>query len=587
MSAVPLVLVVGGDGLAVRVCSELVTKHGHRAVMVWMQDPEIAARLAGLGTQCWYVPGAPNDEVALRRAGAEQADVIMVLSDDDRLNLHVALKARDINPKIRIVMRQFSRTLGVKLEKNLAKCSVLSLASHSAAAFVAASLDPSCFGALQFPDPGGVLTAFTTRTSAQLGIAGLTVAEAQKRLSARVVALDESPSVPPEHVFAPVDRVTLFARIERLEARGDTVRSEPSERDDRAPSRGSVIERLLRLRRRHQIVIGVAAAALLAFVSAVMYFERVLSLDPVTATYFVATTMTSTGYGDITPFAPPATHPPKPGAPVARPVPNRAAMIVASVLMVVGVAVIGIFIAIATSALTRAQFIALQGLRRIRTSNHVLVFGCGNVGTRVVELLRGLNRHVVVVERTSDPMLEEMSSRRGIELVTGDATRDAILDLCNIARAHAVIAVTDSDTANLEVALGVRARNKHLAVVMRVQDHAFAESIKQHFEKIETFSTAELAAPVLAMISRFPQTRGRIELGDHVYYLAERSPAEEPQPAPAQHCIALGVWRNGAFRHVDTFEETEPSDRLLFLVPLSQFKSVLSQNGEAVAAGTT
>ncbi len=255
--------------------------------------------------------------------------------------------------------------------------------------------------------------------------------------------------------------------------------------------------------------------------------------------------------------------------------------------MFAGVAAIGIFIAFATSALTRAQFTALQGLRQIRTRGHVLVFGCGNVGTRVVELLRVLNRHVVVVELKSDPMLEEMSSRRGIELVTGDATRDATLDLCNVAHARAVIAVTDSDTANLEVALGVRARNKNVPVVMRVKDKAFADSIKQHFERIDTYSTAELAAPVFAMISRFPETRGRISLGNDGYSVAELPPAEEPQPALAQGCIALGVWRNGAFRHVDTFEETEPSDRVLFLVPLSQFKSVLSQNGETVAAGTT
>ena len=89
------------------------------------------------------------------------------------------------------------------------------------------------------------------------------------------------------------------------------------------------------------------------------------------------------------------------------------------------------------------------------------------------------------------------------------------------------------------------------------------------------------------MISRFPETRGRITLGNEGYSVAERSPAEEAQPPPAQDSIALGVWRHGAFRHVDTFEETEPSDRVLFLVPLSQFKSVLSQNGEAVTAGTT
>lgn len=569
---------MGGDGLAVRVCEELLATHGHRAAVVWMQDEGLATRLAVLGERCRYVAGAPNDDRTLRDAGAVEAVSIMVLTDDDRLNLQVALKARDLNPKIAIVMRQFSRTLGVKLEKNLQNCSVLSLASHSAAAFTAASMDPHCDGALQFPDPGGVLTAFATRTAAQLRIAGLMAAQAQHRACARIVALNGSTAVPPEHAFAPEDVVTVFARIERLETRDDDEPAEPAERADEDRARTTVTERLRRLWTRHPIVVRVATAAAAIFIAAVVYFAYALQLDPVTAFYFVATTFTSTGYGDVTPLAPGGTR-------LASP--NGVAMIAAGLLMFAGVAAIGIFIAFATSALTRAQFTALQGLRQIRTRGHVLVIGCGNVGTRVVELLRALNRHVVVVELTSDPMLEEMSSRRGIELVTGDATRDTTLDLCNVAHAQAVIAVTDSDTANLEVALGVRARNKDVRVIMRVQDKAFADSIKQHFKKIDTYSTAELAAPVFAMISRFPETRGRISLGGGAYSVAERLPAGEPQPPPPQDCIALGVWRNGAFRHVDTFEETEPFDRVLFLVPPAQFKPVLSQNGEAVAAGTT
>src|ERR1700681_1130857 len=579
MNAVPLVLVVGGDGLAIRVCEELLATHGHRATVVWMHDRELAAKLAVLGDQCAYVAGAPDDDAALRAAGVPEADAIMVLSDDDRLNLQVALKARDINPAIRIVMRQFNRTLGVKIEENLTNCSVLSLASHSAAAFAAAALDPGSFGALRFPDPGGVLTAFATRTAAELGIAGLTAAAAQHRVGGRVVALNGSRVVASSQAFARDDPGAGFARIERREwARdaGAVDRTEPRER--RAEPRTRVTDRLRRAWTAHPVLIRVAAGAAAVFIAAVTYFAVALKLDPVTAFYFVATTFTSTGYGDITPLQP---------AGVRLASPNRFALIASSMLMFAGVASIGIFIAFATSALTRAQFTAIQGLRQIRARGHVLVFGCGNVGTRIVEYLRALDRHVVVVELKPDPVLVELSNRGGIELVTGDATRDATLDLCNIPHAHAVIAATDSDTANLEVALGVLARSKDASMVMRVQDQAFADSIARHFKGIRTYSTAALAAPVFAMISRFPKTRGRIALGDGAYSLAERVEEQAPQAPSAQDCIALGVWRNGAFRHVDAFEETEPFDRVLFLVPLSQFKSELSQNGEAIAVGTT
>jgi hypothetical protein len=44
-------------------------------------------------------------------------------------------------------------------------------------------------------------------------------------------------------------------------------------------------------------------------------------------------------------------------------------------------------------------------------------------------------------------------------------------------------------------------------------------------------------------------------------------------PPPAEHCVALAVWRNNQFLHIDTFDEMEPFDRLLFIVPLSQFRA--------------
>src|ERR1700694_4239332 len=38
MSAVPLILVVGGDALALRVCEELLATEGHRVALLWTHD---------------------------------------------------------------------------------------------------------------------------------------------------------------------------------------------------------------------------------------------------------------------------------------------------------------------------------------------------------------------------------------------------------------------------------------------------------------------------------------------------------------------------------------------------------------------
>lgn len=552
-----------------RVCEELCATQGHRAALVWPHDHALAQKLEQLG--CEYFPHAPNDYDALRVAGVLEAVSIMAVSDDDRLNLQVALKARDLNPQIRIVLRQFNRTLGRKLEQNLPNCSVLSLASHSAAAFVGAALDPGCFYALQFPDLDGIQCGLSERTAAKFGIVGLRPKAAQKKLGARIVAIAGSPSFSPDHVFAPDDLVIVFSKLALLEASSGTRNQVRIERRHRHVKRLQVAlaKRLARLQTIDPIVSRVLAAVMLLYLVAVVYFALALKKDPVTAIYFVGTTFTSTGYGDITPLGS-----------------GWLPMLGANVLMFFGVAATGIFTAFITSALTQAQFTAMQGLRQIRTRGHVLVCGgSGNVGTGVIGFLRELGQRVVVVDPAPDPTLVEASRTRRIELLTADATRDATLDLCNIANARAVVAITASDTANLEVALGARARNPGVAVVMRVQDETFAQSIGRQFEAIHTFSTTTLAAPAFAMLSRFPGTRGRIAFGDDTYNVGERQQGEVPQPPPADHCIPLAVWRARQFHYIDAFEEMQPYDRLLFLVPLSQFQTSRRRPAESVTAG--
>ena len=530
MADVPLILVVGGDALAVRVCEELCSTQGHRVALVWPHDQELAKQLERI--KCEYLPFAPNDYEALRSVGVPDATSLMALAEDDRVNLQVALKARDINPKIRIVLRQFNRTLARKIEQNLPNCSVLSLASHAAATIVGAALDQSSFYSLQFPDLDGVLCGFSERPAALFGIMGMNRAEAQAHLKMRVIALGGVTEFDPAHRFDASDQVVVFGQLRDLIA---TVVKSVSSDVIEHPSFGSKLRGAFQqFRHLDPVIRGMLAAAIIVF-------------------YFVTTTMTTTGYGDITP----TTH---------------LGQLATIVLEVLGVAFSGISIAFVTTALTRAQFTALQGLRQIRTRGHVVVCGSGNVGTRVIEFMRMLGLPVVVIDPVPDAEIVEQSRVRTIELLTGDATRDGTLDLCNLPLARALIALTSSDTANLEVALGARGRNPHLQVVMRVQDDAFAGSVGRQFEAIQTFSTSSLAAPAFAGLSRFPGTRSRIEFGDEDYNVGERLQGEVPMPPPAEHC-ALAVWRNNQFLHIDNFDEMEPFDRLLFIVPLSQFRA--------------
>jgi voltage-gated potassium channel Kch len=233
----------------------------------------------------------------------------------------------------------------------------------------------------------------------------------------------------------------------------------------------------------------------------------------------------------------------------------------------------GIFIAFMTEYVTRAQYVATQGVRRISDRGHIIVCGTGQVGTRVIDFLIELGQKVVVVDPNPDPTIVDRVRNRDFALLTGDATREEVLAMCNLGHAHSLVAVTGNDTANLEVALGARARNADLSVVMRVQDETFARLIERQFSLDRTFSTSQLSAPGFAGLSRFPGTRGRIAYGDETYNVGERLQGEVPQPPPAQDCIPLCVFREGSLLLINDFMQMKPFDRLLFLVPLSQFKT--------------
>jgi voltage-gated potassium channel Kch len=551
----PLILVVGGDKLALRVTEELCATAGHRVALMWHHDPEIAAYAEKLGAAFLGFP--PNDFDSLHAAGVDEAASIMALSDDDRLNLQVALKARDINPKIRVVLRQFNRQLGRKIAQNLPDCSVVSLSGHAAATFAACAVDRSVFYAVQFPDLDGPLVAFARRPASVFGeINTQTLAELESTHKIRIVGYNGQDFFVPGIIPRPEDEVVLFGDVQTLESL--------------TPKRAVVIERrpwreVLReipgtlktaFRRLDPIIKRVAIVATCLFIAFSTYFNFVYHKDPVTAIYFVLTTMTTTGYGDITPID-------------KGPLP----MLMANGLMIVGTILTGIFIAFMAEGFSRAQYVATQGLRLLKHKDHIIVVGTGQVGTRVIDYLVELRKKVVVIDPSPDTTIVDRVRNRDFTLLTGDATREEVLQMCNLGEAQSVVALTGNETANLEVALGARARNPDLPVIMRVQDETFARLVEHQFSLDHSFSTSELSAPGFAGLSRFPGTRGRIAYGDETYNVGERLQGEVPQPPPAQDCIPLCVWRESGLVLINDFGQMRPFDRLLFLVPLSQFKA--------------
>jgi Trk K+ transport system NAD-binding subunit len=540
-----LIVIVGGDALALRVGRELMEHTGSRVTLLWHADAGLRASVDRLGAG--FAPLGADEHHALLGANILDAAVVIALTEDDQLNLQYALTARDLNPAIRVVLRQFSRTLGRKIEQNLENCSTISLSALSAATYASAAVDPDCFYGVQFPDIDGPLTGFMSKSAGAAGVAGRSPAEAERLLDAKILARGGRTEFPRDASLRPDDELTLFSVVRPAPPRVPTAPA--------ADAKARPGKRARLLRGLDPVARVALAAAILVFLAGSLFFYFALHLDPLTAAYFVTATMTTTGYGDLS-----AERAGLPGE------------FAAILLMFSGLTFSGIFIAILSSRFTQAQYVAVQGVRRISRRGHIIVCGAGNVGSRVIEFLVRLGCEVVVLETNPTPEIVERARDRQFDLMTGDSTKDATLDLCAISEAAALVALTNGDTMNLEVALGARARVPDLPIVMRVQHESFQESVRQHFDFGRTFGTAALAAPVISGLAHSPGVRGRIEIGNRAYSIVDfRHGATLTEP-PSPNCIALAVWRDERIVRLERFEDARPFERVLLLLPISEIR---------------
>jgi voltage-gated potassium channel len=99
-----------------------------------------------------------------------------------------------------------------------------------------------------------------------------------------------------------------------------------------------------------------------------------------------------------------------------------------------------------------------------RMSGHIIICGCGRVGSASVEHLSSLGKDFVVIDRDPD-RLQDL----GHPTVLGDVTDDRVLEAAGIARAGALITAVDTDASNIYVTLSARALGPRLVIIARAR----------------------------------------------------------------------------------------------------------------------
>jgi len=130
--------------------------------------------------------------------------------------------------------------------------------------------------------------------------------------------------------------------------------------------------------------------------------------------------------------------------------------------------------------------------------DHIILCGLGRVGYRILERLLEWHLDVVVIEKSENTPFGQRVQNLGIPLLTADARQEESLALAGIKHCRTLIIATNDDLANVEIALDGRRLNPKVRVVLRMFDENIATKLRDAFHLDVAFSSAAVAAPLVA-----------------------------------------------------------------------------------------
>jgi Trk K+ transport system NAD-binding subunit len=281
-------------------------------------------------------------------------------------------------------------------------------------------------------------------------------------------------------------------------------------------------------------LVAVLALGGLLILAAALVWSESTQYDLIDSAYFAVTTVSTTGYGDITPL-----HQ------------SDALKFGVMALMLIGALVVALVYALVTDAIVGVRLARSLGERPRPRRDHVVVLGLGRIGQRVIEGLVARHIPCVAVERNEDAPGVHAARRLRVPVVLTDATRPGVLDALYLDRARCVMAVTNDDAANLEAALNVRALRPELRVVLRLFDYDLAQRVESAFSFHVSRSVSSLAAPAFTAALSGRRALATIPVGAQAVTVAElaapagRTVAELERAAEGEaRVIAIGRRRN-------------------------------------------
>jgi voltage-gated potassium channel len=271
--------------------------------------------------------------------------------------------------------------------------------------------------------------------------------------------------------------------------------------------------------------------------------------------YYATVSLSTTGYGDITPFTP------------------EARLINVLVITPLRIAFLIVLIGTTVETLTTQSRQAWKIQRwRSRVRNHTVVVGYGTKGRTAVAAMVGdevAPADIVVVDESAAAL--ERAKSAGLVTVHGDATKSEVLRLASAQHANSIIVATDDDASAVLVTLTARELAPKAKIIAAAREAENQHLLRQSGAD-STVVSSETAGRLLGIATQTPSVVKMMEdllTPDAGFALAEREVSPKEVGGSPRHLtdIVLGVVRNGELVRVDDPEvdALELGDRLLYI----------------------
>ena len=271
--------------------------------------------------------------------------------------------------------------------------------------------------------------------------------------------------------------------------------------------------------------------------------------------YYATVSLSTTGYGDITPYS------------------EHARLINVLVITPLRVAFLIVLVGTTVETLTTASRQALKIQRwRNTVRNHTVVVGYGTKGRTAVSAMIGdgvAPADIVVVD--TDQVSLDRAAAAGLVTVRGDANKSDVLRLAGAQHAKAIVVATNSDPTSVLVTLTARELAPQATIIASVREAENRHLLLQSGADSVVVSS-ETAGRLLGLATSKPTVVEMIEdlLTPHEgFVISERDVEAKEIGGSPRHLsdIVLGVVRDGRLVRIDDPEvdALEKADRLLYV----------------------